>query len=307
MKMMRPKSYSSRGFTLIECIVVITVIGLIVALLLPAILAAREAMRRSHCANNLRQMGTALHSYGAQFGVFPGGNNGRGLSLHAALLPQIEQLVVYNSLNLATKSLPIIAEENRTTQDIRISAFICPSDYFDAQSISNNNNYAGNEGTSFDPRTLQHKQDGIFIREGVIDSASIQDGLSHTNGIAEWIRDQKTNEIRAIFKLGSDVSQLYRLCAQASSSNQNGYKAANWISGNFEYTLYNHVMGINQSACQLNGIPDLGAWTVGSHHNGGANVLKMDGHVSFVKESTNLNVWRSMGTRDGGEILNGGD
>jgi prepilin-type N-terminal cleavage/methylation domain-containing protein len=77
----------TRAFTLIELLVVAAVVGLLTALLLPAVRAAREAARRARCTGNLRQLGLAVHSYVATHGVFPAGENGKGFSVHVEVLP----------------------------------------------------------------------------------------------------------------------------------------------------------------------------------------------------------------------------
>src|SRR6185312_11544737 len=98
-----------RGFTLIELLVVIFIIGVLIALLLPAVQVAREAARRTQCINNLRQIGLAAHNFEGQRGHFPPGGMANysfrtkegkdGLSMHAYLLPFIEQTALYNQLN----------------------------------------------------------------------------------------------------------------------------------------------------------------------------------------------------------------
>ena len=102
------------GFTLVELLVVIAIIGVLVALLLPAVQTAREAARRMQCTNNLKQIGLAIHSYHDSTGRFPSGflfqapgmanrgdraNRAAGFSWHTLILPQIEQANLYNQLN----------------------------------------------------------------------------------------------------------------------------------------------------------------------------------------------------------------
>src|SRR5215208_751505 len=95
------------AFTLVELLVVIAIIGILVALLLPAVQAAREAARRSQCSNNLKQIGLALHNYAEAQGTFPnarpandsGNNDSSAMSLWVSILPQLEQQPLFNAWN----------------------------------------------------------------------------------------------------------------------------------------------------------------------------------------------------------------
>jgi type II secretory pathway pseudopilin PulG len=89
---------------LIELLVTVSVIAILVAILLPAVQAAREAARRSQCANNLKQLGVALSTYESSSRIFPHGVNGGAFSAHAMLLPQLDQSPLYNSINFGVAS-----------------------------------------------------------------------------------------------------------------------------------------------------------------------------------------------------------
>ncbi len=133
------------GFTLVELLVAIAIIGLLIGLLLPAVQAAREASRRAQCANNLHQMGVAIHNYHANFGVivpayvsesgtagtlygvsFPDGNaNGpSGFAWGALLLPMLEQFPLYQQMRF---DLPCWAAENAQAVRTKVPVFLCPS------------------------------------------------------------------------------------------------------------------------------------------------------------------------------------
>src|SRR6478672_3439320 len=132
MMTLNPKNGPRPGFTLIELLVVIAIIGVLIALLLPAVQAAREAARRMQCTNNLKQIGLALHNYHDVHGRFPLGsilvntpNGAYRQPFLAALLPFLEQRNLYASFNY---NLSFQVDENQTTRASVVNVFNCPSD-----------------------------------------------------------------------------------------------------------------------------------------------------------------------------------
>ncbi len=128
------------GFTLIELLVVIGIIGVLIAPLLPAVQSAREAGRRAQCANNLKQIGLAVHQYHVARNCFPPGqmlySNWLDVSALLHLLPYLEQESLYNAFNIAdvfpiNGMGPVLPSypPNTTVARIQPAVFLCPSDY----------------------------------------------------------------------------------------------------------------------------------------------------------------------------------
>lgn len=187
----RPRS---RGFTLVELLVVIAIIGILVALLLPAIQAAREAARRSQCVNNLKQLGLAAQNYLiSRKSVFPGGmyqqsnsdppahkagaGSYQGESFFVFLLPYMENQVVYDSWSFTDRSLNSATPNSPAAT--QIGTMLCPSDnpaekvcFFQSAVTSANmafpgyyavTSYAGNHGTkNYYPNDPDTSDDGMF-------------------------------------------------------------------------------------------------------------------------------------------------
>src|SRR5687767_5827168 len=128
MRFLSSTSSSNRArqaFTLVELLVVIAIIGILVALLLPAVQAAREAGRRISCSNNLKQFVIASHNYHDTLLCFPSGRNRRDFSTHAQLLPYFEQLTTHKLID-TSKSWN--HANNAEARAQKIPTFLCPSD-----------------------------------------------------------------------------------------------------------------------------------------------------------------------------------
>ncbi|MEW4566953.1 DUF1559 domain-containing protein [Tautonia sp. JC769] len=296
--------------TIIELLVVVLVIGLLAALLLPAVQGAREAARRAHCANNLKQIGVAIHSYAAAHDVLPPGNSGRGYSLHASLLPHLGQRPLYDSINFegpATDTSP--DSPIATASAAMLDVFLCPSDLPGAGAFGWTN-YAGNRGTGRRP----FDYDGPFAIDP-IGLHGITDGTSSTLAISEWIRStpdlKSVGRLRSIFRTSrayfdpgafEQFAEVCRALRDVDSGIMNE-KGRGWIRGEYINTLYNHTLNLNMPSCTNAGSVQNGAYSAGSRHPRGAHALFCDGHAAFLRESVSLDVWRALGTRHGNEVL----
>jgi prepilin-type N-terminal cleavage/methylation domain-containing protein/prepilin-type processing-associated H-X9-DG protein len=328
-----------KGVTLIELLVSISIIGLLVALFLPAVQAVREGARKAQCANNLRQMGLAAAHYHEVFGLYPPVVTTKpspdlyiGLySLHVRLLPYLDQASLFNSINFQigtvpptsmTSSSPLTGYEwtlgiNATAYHTNIGIFLCPSD---AEGISKfGNNYRGNAGVGPEGHLFAEFKDsgnGLYPEVELVGASSIPDGLSNTAGISERLRGSGalvSNDVARGFytyRLHAENADLLILACRASARSgmlayQNG--GHYWFWSGREHTLYSHSQTPNGEVPDCltgNMIGSSGMSTARSMHSKGANISMADGSVRFVPNSISSAVWRAIGSRNGGEISN---
>jgi prepilin-type N-terminal cleavage/methylation domain-containing protein len=201
---MNPRT--KKAFTLVELLVVIAIIGVLVALLLPAIQAARESARRAQCKNNLKQIGLALHNFESARRVFPPGfistpkNNllnaegtGPGWGWGAYILPYLEEAAVSQQIDFKRNITDPLYDQLRV---LTLPSFRCPSDspelpVFTVQNASGSaitqvafGNYVGVAGT-FEVSVYPDEGTGVLFRNRQIAIKQITDGLSHTAMVSE--------------------------------------------------------------------------------------------------------------------------
>ncbi len=325
---------ADRGFTLIELLVVTAIIALLIGLLLPAVQSAKEASRQALCANNLKQLGLAIHSYHATnnmlpFGVGPdddkslatiGSLNARRYSCQAQLLAYLELGTLFNSINfMVAPFFPNVSGQvspsgapgvNDTAALTVVAVFLCPSDEDRLVQPWGHNNYRACNGSSWSGRS----GDGIFGQASRTRFADITDGLSNTVAFCE--RAKGTGDPTVYDRLADlydnpgvwTQDSFSQWCAslpeaQALTLYHDVDGGQNWLEGNMNWTRFNHVLPPNSNSCK-NGLTWNGvAMTATSQHPGGVNVLWGDGSVRFVKSTVAPSVWRALATIRGGEII----
>ena len=303
------------GFTLIELVVAVGIIGLLVAILLPAVQSAREAARRVRCVSSLRQLGYALHSYHASHNMFPSSSlaNGRGWSRNCLseltfLLPYIDQQPLYASINMDLVDLEgpeRPSMENHTSRQTAVSTFLCPSDV----EVNHRNSYRFNHGRFGAGR---RPFDGPFSLGVLPSTAKVTDGLSHTAFVSERnggsfvsgsenpSRDIKYASGENLPVFSSD-EQFIPFCLAESPSAWMNKAGRYWFYSGLSYTQYNHNGTPNDRRPTCQGSKD-GTWPQGglcpprSFHRGGVGVLFGDGHVEPILDSVDPRVWQALGT-----------
>jgi len=327
------------GFSLIELLVVIGIIGILASLLLPAVQSAREAARRAVCQNNLHQIGLALHAYHDANGIFPPSVTHLGLvreyyggfySTHTRLLPFLDQRPLYDAINFETGTWPTNLYQlmprgehtamnvfNRTVRLTQVEIFLCPSDAGAFRQAGNN--YRGNAGVGAHHGTNAEHPDsgnGIFPERKAVRMSQVTDGLSHTVAFSERLRGsgrpkQASAErdsfgiVGGIFVLtADDLLDACRISARPTNLSSRYVTTGQWWFWSCRYnTLYNHAQEPNGPVpdCTMSGICDASMATARSHHPGGVHALMADGSVRFVQETIARPVWRAFGTRNGRE------
>jgi prepilin-type N-terminal cleavage/methylation domain-containing protein/prepilin-type processing-associated H-X9-DG protein len=307
-----------RGFSLIELLVVVFVIGLLVALLLPAVQFAREAAHRNQCAHRLRQIGLALGSYESAHGFFPpgyvthifeaGNDRGPGWGWASMLLPALEREEVYSSINF---ELDFDWPANSTARLKRLSDFLCPSDNmperitcyvttvtdlggeiytwtFPLADVAGAN-YVGVFGHS-EPGV---DGEGVFFRNSRIRSRDITDGLSQTMVVGE--RTILLNYGRGGATWTGSVVRATLTACGVPDPDSTGDCWTEDASG----LILGHT-GEGNGPGSLSG--DVNQFL--SKHGYGAQFLFGDGHVRFLSGHIDYRIYKALSTRADGEVVN---
>lgn len=286
-----------RGFTLVELLVVIAIIGILMALLLPAVQQAREAARRTQCKSNLKNIGLAMHNYHDQHRAFPSAEvHGikSGYEAHcdwdgsigcwaAAILPQLEQANVFNQIDFSAYP-QYTTQENIAVMQMKFPVYQCPSDPYDGVYSGWNGNplnasramhyFAVSGSVEFStthwpdynvPDAHCRPNDGMFYNDSFVRASGITDGLSNTAMMCE-VRGRFANSGSPADGRGMNLHAVAYL-----NANPNRNPSSPWYPNSF--------------------------------HTGGVHVGMADGSVRFVSDNMHLPTLKAIATIAGNETI----
>ncbi|MCC6123898.1 MAG: DUF1559 domain-containing protein [Pirellulales bacterium] len=314
---------------------VIAVVGVLAAMMLPAIQAARESARRMTCRNNLKQLGTALHHFESAKQLFPAGSESHPYpaapstphcfyrwSALAHLMPYMEQSAALRQLDL---SQPLyganlqVTPANRQGVAQSIGLFLCPSDRQKPVAAGfGPTNYAACTGSGAGGGT-PFDCDGIFYINSETKAAKITDGLSHTVAMSESLLgdgpaplfDASAVDRRTTYAFANAVPLTESACRGASMWNVSDLRGFSWANGEYRCALFNNYWTPNSECVDCLSAVVIGSLSVRysaygwraarSRHPGGVNALLADGSLQFMTDDVDRAAWQALSTRAGKE------
>jgi len=329
-----PQQKSRQGFTLIELLVVIAIIAILIALLLPAVQQAREAARRSNCKNNLKQLGIGLHNFHDVHGHFPPGAGNRvcpesnpkctsgyirGTTWLVHMLPQIDQQPLHDQYDFDQS---YTATPNLRVGNFKVPIFYCPSGQDPESRRGRSANGSERVDGTFNYSTHYYGIMGPNLRSGTIQTHTFQgenynyvvggstgNGAYATDGVLQQYRDNSgsiTTKFLPSFKELLDGPSNILMVGERSQTIPTRPQTIDWrswVRGNWggSGTTKNIHAAINSGYFYSGSIRNFNDISMGSNHEGGCHFLLGDGHVTFLNENINYDLYLVLSTRASGE------
>jgi prepilin-type N-terminal cleavage/methylation domain-containing protein len=319
------------AFTLVELLVVIAIVGILVALMLPAIQAAREAARRTQCSNNLHQISLAMHNHLSALRFVPPSldwtrSTSSGWSVLARLMPYTEDTSLHSLIDFRYNYSDLTnAPQHAQVTAMRIPMYTCPSEQVLDPKVSATQtmippNYGANHGSwfTFDPVST-NVGNGAFVVNKKLNDKSFTDGLSKTLAFSE------VKSYTAKLANSSNPSTL-GVAVPDTASKVVGYAGTfattghtEWVDGKIFETGFTATFPPNTNVTYNDGtnsydvdfisktesatgtMPTYAVITSRSYHAGCVNTAMMDGSVRTVSSNVNTAIWRAASTRNGAE------
>lgn len=324
---MRRSGNRWRGFTLVEILVVITIIAILAALLLPAVQSAREAARKNQCLNNVKQLGVALQNYVMSFGRLPPGtirtmNKTSHLTANTSWISHVLGFLELEALHkrVVWEMEPGCNGSNAAIAGVELSLLRCPSD----REITVDSNFAptnyvaciGHTDIAHPPQVPNSADLGSFGVNSGVRYADFLDGSSSTMLVSECVLGYP------VINFSNNDSRDYGDCrlGELQGLNAGPGRGYSWFFGQhnqaWTYTTLTspnnkgHArmeceLSITWDPCPQNHCPPYptGTFAARSRHPGGVHRLNADGAMVFTSENIDAAVWKALGTPAGDEML----
>jgi prepilin-type N-terminal cleavage/methylation domain-containing protein/prepilin-type processing-associated H-X9-DG protein len=320
------------GFTLMELLISIGIIGILMMLLLPAVQRTRDLSRRTSCQNKLRQLGLASQNFeiinnhlpiaaGPVLQTTDHVTRYGNFSVQSQLLDFLEESAVASTIDF--KKFAASGIQPLARFDVVVPSFVCPADFYNGVS------YRYCVGASaFPGGEKRQAQLGVFASHCATRSVGIADGSSHTTAFSERVladdsflyfhrrQDYWNTGVAALrgypeyLEITADEMTLTCAGLRSSSPSFFPWSGRHWYKPGYDDTAYNHVAVPNAASpdCSVNspaadqahgGLSEAGQHSARSYHIGGVNVAFADGHVKLVSDTVDLVTWRSLSTSSG--------